>query len=397
MSSIIKGQQTKLSPEVIHVAVKKDERLFHNPRLSFKQESLDSLKDSIASLGLMKGLLVRPLKDKEGHFELVAGERRLRCIRQLIKDKSACLDIETGETEAAQKVYKHVPVTVINPKSDIEQLQYAIAENLEAAPVPDWDILMLCLEMAERKNDKGEPAYTRDDLCKAFNKSQTWISHTLSLTQLPEAAKVRLQRGSLSRTSAIHLLQAKPSKMEEVLRRSEAIVRDELANELANHEEQLDEEELAAQIAEEQAAADLRDGDFLLAKVQERNAVAARKRASVAQTKIGAVKDRQKKGEIPAEAVDRALDEMPDALQEGAVKKARSPKFLRNSYDVYAKLLIEQSKHDVIKHDTGEHPRTEIELVLLGVHWALGNGGACLLEMLNGHRQKRTTKSKKKA
>lgn len=395
MTTLIKGQQVKLSPDVIHVAEKKNERLFHNPRLTFDQDDLDSLRESIASLGLMKPLLVRPLKDKEGHFELIAGERRLRCIKQLLKDKAACFDIETNDTDTAQKIYKHVPVVVINPKSDFEQLQYAIAENLESAPVPDWEMLLLCLAMSEKVDEKGQPVYTRDQLCKAFGKSQTWISHTLSLTQLPDSAKIRLRKGTLSRTAAIHLLQADPKKMEAVLAKSEQIVRDELNNELALAEEQRDDAELAAQIAEEQAAKDLQDGEYMLAKIQERTAVANRKRASVAQTKIGSVKKQQEKNEIPAEAVDRALDEMPEALQEGAVKKARSPKFLRNSCEGYAKLL-ETSKTDVVKHElSGDHPRAEVELVLLGVQWALGHGGACLLEMLKNHRQSSTKRKRK--
>lgn len=392
-NTLIKGQQILLSPEVIHVAEKKDERLFHNPRLSFDQDDLDSLKASIAELGLMKGLVVRPLKEKEGHFELVAGERRLRCIRQLVKEKAACLDIDTGEPDAAHKVYKHIKVTVINPKNDFEQLQYAIAENLESAPVPEWEMLLLCLSMSEKKDDKGQFVYTREQLCKAFGKSQTWISHTLQLAQLPDAAKIRLKRGTLSRTAAIHLLQADEKMQEAVLKKSEQIVKDELNNELASHEEALDEFELRAVIAEEQAKKDLQDGDFLLAKIQERTATANRKRASVAQTKINSVKDRQKKGEIPAEAIDRALDAMPEALLEGAVKKARSPKFLRNSCEEYSKLLT--CKGDVIKHEaSGEHPKHEVELVLLGVNWALGHGGACLLDMLKQHRQKSKRKRK---
>lgn len=394
-ASAVDGKSvTRVPYESIVVVKQESSRLFHNPRLTFKQDALDTLRRSIAELGLIKSLLVTPVAG--GKYELIAGERRYRSIGQLIKDKVACKDIDTGEVDSAHKIYKTVPVTVVRCSNDLERLKYAVHENLEAAAVPDWDILMLCLQMENDVDDKGQPKYTRDDLVKVFNRSQTWISHTLSLTKLSDSAKLRLQNGTLSRTAAIHLLSANPDKVDEVIAASQQIIRKEITRELARAEEEMDDQLLAAELSDEEARSMLEGSDFINAKMHERNANAARKKASVARTKIDSLKKKQKKGEITAEAVDIALNEVSGARKEDAARKARSPKFLRQICETYATLLAEQTGENVTHEVTGQHPRREVELAMLGVRWALGQGDGCLLETLKAYRDNNGKKSGKK-
>ncbi len=47
----------------------------HQPRKSFDQDELSSLTESIRNHGVLQPLVVRPVGD---HFQLIAGERRLR-------------------------------------------------------------------------------------------------------------------------------------------------------------------------------------------------------------------------------------------------------------------------------------------------------------------------------
>lgn len=54
-----------------------------NPRVYFREEELDSLKDSIARLGIMVPLIVFPDPQKPKHYVLLDGERRLRCATEL--------------------------------------------------------------------------------------------------------------------------------------------------------------------------------------------------------------------------------------------------------------------------------------------------------------------------
>ena len=48
------------------------------PRRYFDPQKLEQLIQSVKAHGILENLLVRPLKGKEGVYELVAGERRFR-------------------------------------------------------------------------------------------------------------------------------------------------------------------------------------------------------------------------------------------------------------------------------------------------------------------------------
>src|SRR5690554_5775846 len=53
----------------------------YQPRTRFDEEALESLAASIAELGVLQPILVRPTA--EGSYELIAGERRWRAARQV--------------------------------------------------------------------------------------------------------------------------------------------------------------------------------------------------------------------------------------------------------------------------------------------------------------------------
>lgn len=79
------------------------------PRRYFDPEKLRQLTESVRQHGILEPILVRP-SQKEGLYELVAGERRLRAAQEI------------GLTS--------VPVT-IRELSDEESLQIALVENLQ--------------------------------------------------------------------------------------------------------------------------------------------------------------------------------------------------------------------------------------------------------------------------
>ncbi|MHC5916856.1 MAG: ParB/RepB/Spo0J family partition protein [Nostoc sp.] len=81
----------------------------NQPRRYFDPQKLQQLKESICTHGILEPLLVRPL-EKNGQYELVAGERRYRAAK------------EAGLTS--------IPVTV-RELSDHEAVQLALVENLQ--------------------------------------------------------------------------------------------------------------------------------------------------------------------------------------------------------------------------------------------------------------------------
>ena len=51
----------------------------YQPRVAMSQESLDELADSIRAQGVVQPIVVRPTED--GHYEIIAGERRWRACK----------------------------------------------------------------------------------------------------------------------------------------------------------------------------------------------------------------------------------------------------------------------------------------------------------------------------
>jgi ParB family transcriptional regulator, chromosome partitioning protein len=80
------------------------------PRRYFDPQKLEQLTQSVKAHGILENLLVRPLENKEGSYELVAGERRYRA------------------AQAAELT--EVPVT-IRELADEEAFSIALVENLQ--------------------------------------------------------------------------------------------------------------------------------------------------------------------------------------------------------------------------------------------------------------------------
>ena len=71
----------------------------YQPRSEFDDEAVRALASSIASLGLLQPITVRP--ETNGRYTLIAGERRLRaCLRLGMQTIEAML-IDAGDGEAA--------------------------------------------------------------------------------------------------------------------------------------------------------------------------------------------------------------------------------------------------------------------------------------------------------
>ena len=103
------GDDTLRKSEQTQVAIDQIEQNPFQPRKAFDEEELTSLRESIRTHGLLQPLVVRPVAD---HFQLVAGERRLRA--------------------AAAAGLTEVPVHIV----DFNDQQILEAALVESAPVP---------------------------------------------------------------------------------------------------------------------------------------------------------------------------------------------------------------------------------------------------------------------
>ena len=79
----------------------------YQPRSEFDDEAVRALASSIASLGLLQPITVRP--ETNGRYTLIAGERRLRaCLRRGMQTIEAML-IDAGDGEAGICIFSTRP------------------------------------------------------------------------------------------------------------------------------------------------------------------------------------------------------------------------------------------------------------------------------------------------
>ena len=152
-----------------------------NPRRDFPEAELGDLAQSIREHGIVQPVVVRPSPSRQGHFEIIAGERRWR---------------------AAQRAgLAEIPV-IIREVDDRVALELAIIENVQRADLN-------ALEEAQGYQQlMDEHSYTQADLGQAIGKSRSHVANTLRLLKLPDAIRSFIVDGSLSAGHARTLVNA---------------------------------------------------------------------------------------------------------------------------------------------------------------------------------------------
>lgn len=147
------------------------------PRVTFDDTALDELAASIAEVGVLQPVVVRPLD--EGGYALVAGERRWRAARR------------AGITE--------IPA-MVRQGDDRSSLTAALIENIQRqdlGPLEEAGAYQTLLE------DHG---MTHEQVATAVGRSRPHVSNTMRLLQLPPAIQGLVERGELSAGHARALL-----------------------------------------------------------------------------------------------------------------------------------------------------------------------------------------------
>lgn len=143
----------------------------YQPRRNFDLENMQGLIDSVKAQGILQPLLVRKHPEQEGHFEIVAGERRWR---------------------AAQAAQLHEIPVVLRELADREVLEIALVENVQRQ---DLNVVEEA-EAYRRLLDDFD--HTQEDLAKAVGKSRSHIANILRLLALPDEVRDLLREGKLT-------------------------------------------------------------------------------------------------------------------------------------------------------------------------------------------------------
>ncbi|MBI5020689.1 MAG: ParB/RepB/Spo0J family partition protein [Ignavibacteriales bacterium] len=153
-----------------HIEVAKIRPNPFQPRADFDPQALDELKESIKQKGIIQAVTVRLAKD--GMYELISGERRIR----------AATDIGM----------KTVPAYIIEVKLDEEMLELALIENLQREHLNSIEI---AISYQRLMNDIG---LTAEDIAKKVSKDRTTVVNFLRLLKLPKIIQDALRKDKLT-------------------------------------------------------------------------------------------------------------------------------------------------------------------------------------------------------
>lgn len=156
----------------------------YQPRVTFDEESIAELAQSIRQVGLIQPLVVR--KAPDGAFELVAGERRLRAVKSLGMESVTCIVEQGMEDESSAMM------------ALIENLQREDLHYLEEAQC--YNTLLSTYNL------------TQEELAARLGKSQSSIANKLRLLRLPEEVKSAMAEAHLTERHARALLKLKDEK-----------------------------------------------------------------------------------------------------------------------------------------------------------------------------------------
>ena len=143
----------------------------YQPRRNFDPESLQALVESIKAQGILQPLLVRKHPDIDGHYEIVAGERRWR---------------------AAQAAQLHEVPVIQRDIADRDALEIALVENIQRQdlnPIEEAEAYRRLLD---------EFRHTQEDLARAIGKSRSHITNAMRLLVLPDEVRELIREGKLT-------------------------------------------------------------------------------------------------------------------------------------------------------------------------------------------------------
>jgi ParB family chromosome partitioning protein len=159
------------------------------PRHAFDPDALQELAQSIRERGVVQPLLVR---QNDGAYELIAGERRFRA--------------------AQQAGLNTVPVLLVEA-SDQEVLEIALVENLQREDLNPIDEAEGFQVLAQQFR------LTQDQVAQRVGKARASVANALRLLELSESIRGMVAAGAVSAGHAKVLLQVEEPADREILAR----------------------------------------------------------------------------------------------------------------------------------------------------------------------------------
>lgn len=157
------------------------------PRKHFQEDQLNELVESIREHGVIQPLIVREVN---GKYELIAGERRFRASSKL--------------------KLKDVPV-IVREASDRDVLEMALIENLQREDLDPLEEAVAYSRLAKEFGLKQE------EIAQRVGKNRATVSNSIRLLDLDEQVQTMVSRGMLSAGHAKAILGIKTKAEQRML------------------------------------------------------------------------------------------------------------------------------------------------------------------------------------
>lgn len=168
----------------------------YQPRTQMDEEALLELAESIKAQGIMQPILVRPLANKKGKYEIIAGERRFRAAKIAKLNKVPVLVREVADENAAAM---------------------ALIENIQREDLNPLE------EANGVKRLLDEFGLTHEQAATAIGRSRSTTSNLLRLLNLAEPVQIMLLASDIDMGHARALLSLE--KAEQIMLANEVVAK----------------------------------------------------------------------------------------------------------------------------------------------------------------------------
>lgn len=149
----------------------------YQPRIHFDENAMEELTESIRNNGLVQPIAVREI---DGHYEIIAGERRSRACRAAGLTKIPCYILSPDENQAAEM---------------------ALVENIQREDLTAIEEAKAYVQIMR------QAGLTQEQVAKKVGKSQSAIANKIRLLNLSEDVQQAVLDKKLSERHARALLQ----------------------------------------------------------------------------------------------------------------------------------------------------------------------------------------------
>ncbi|MEM9218512.1 MAG: ParB/RepB/Spo0J family partition protein [Cyanobacteria bacterium P01_F01_bin.150] len=203
------------------------------PRRYFGQDALLKLEESIAQYGVLEPILVRPSDHEQ--YEIVSGERRWRCCRELgiehIPAVSKTMDDEMA-LEAA--LIAHLMSENISPIEETDSILGLISLKLHQ-PIDDIPPLLTKIANAQQRNNQDtldaleNVIHDVEGVLNSFKiKIASFVKNRLPLLNLSQSVLHAVREGKLSPTNATLINRQPEDVHSELIEQADGLSKKEL-------------------------------------------------------------------------------------------------------------------------------------------------------------------------